>query len=159
MKECVVPEVKNPSRVIGMILAMRERGQGVPRGVERYEAVIKKVDGTIGRRVPHEARVERAGIDVDSDAHKIPLPLGAREQNGNSEKKSAQWSQDESRREILTVFEQIFGDRLELHVGRSLVNRADLGVAPEFLDREVLAVAIAAIMLDGLRRYPFCDLR
>ena len=41
------------------------------------------------------------------------------------------------------------GDRLELHIRCALVDRADLRIAPEFLDRIILDVAVTAVKLDG----------
>src|SRR5882724_171463 len=47
--------------------------------------------------------------------------------------------------------QQLFGDGLQLQVRRAFVNLADLRVAPEFLDRIVLDVAVAAQEVDRQR--------
>src|SRR5689334_8793732 len=49
------------------------------------------------------------------------------------------------------VREEQLRDRLELHVGRALVDLPDLRVAIELLDRVVLRVAVAAVELYGER--------
>src|SRR5689334_19345008 len=46
-----------------------------------------------------------------------------------------------------------FRDRLELHVRGAFVNRADLRVAPVFLDRIVFDVSVTAVQLDRLRAH------
>src|SRR6266540_3283946 len=42
-------------------------------------------------------------------------------------------------------------NRLQLHIGSALVDRANLRIAPEFLDWIILDVAIAAVKLDRFR--------
>src|SRR5580698_9529127 len=49
----------------------------------------------------------------------------------------------------LLAAEQKFGDGCELHVGRTFVNLADLGVAPVFFDRIVFGEAVAAVDFDS----------
>ena len=48
--------------------------------------------------------------------------------------------------------ENLFGDGLQLQVGRAFVDLADLGVAVQLLDRIVLHEAVAAEQVDGERR-------
>src|SRR2546423_8944265 len=51
------------------------------------------------------------------------------------------------------------GDGLQLHVGSALVDRADLGVAPELLDGVVLDEAVAAVEFNRTRGDSFRDAR
>ena len=51
--------------------------------------------------------------------------------------------------ELLTL--QHLCDCHQLHVGCAFVDRADLGVAPEFLDRVILDVTVTAVYFDGFR--------
>ena len=45
---------------------------------------------------------------------------------------------------IARLFQECLGDRMQLHVRRALVNRADLGVTKKFLSRIIFRVAVAA---------------
>src|SRR5215204_903556 len=62
-------------------------------------------------------------------------------------------------RAIATLPQEQLRDGLELHVRRTLVDRPDLRVAIEFLDRIVLRVAVAAKELDAERGHALTDLR
>jgi membrane protease YdiL (CAAX protease family) len=62
------------------------------------------------------------------------------------------------REPLQTIGEDRLGDRRELHVRCALVDLSDLRVAPEFLDRILFAVSVAAEDLDRHRSHVFADL-
>ena len=55
--------------------------------------------------------------------------------------------------------QNLLGNRLELQVGRPLVDLADFGVAEQLLDRVFLDEPVAAEQVDGERRDALGDLR
>src|SRR5262249_7265506 len=55
--------------------------------------------------------------------------------------------------------EHRLGDRRELHVRRPFVDRPDLRVAIELLDRVLRRIPVAAEKLHAERRHPLADLR
>src|SRR2546423_1770967 len=56
------------------------------------------------------------------------------------------------------LLQQHFRDGVELHVARPLVNRSDLRIAVELLDRILLGIAVTSEQLDRERRHPLGDL-
>src|SRR5882672_2591939 len=61
--------------------------------------------------------------------------------------------------EWTSLLQEELRDRIELHVARAFVDRPDLCISVELLDRVILRIAVAPEQLDRERGHPLGDLR